>query len=94
MPTREIVYQDEALTVHLVVRAATALDGMQRALFQGKAAAYIAALDDEDTGEINSTARRLLANFLYPDLLAAVVEAEGLDVEMDVEDLPGHCRRA
>lgn len=27
----------------------------------------------------------LLVRYLYPDLLAAVVEAEGLDVDMDVE---------
>ena len=89
--TREIVYEDETSVVHLVVRAATALDGMQRALLQGRAAAYIAALDDEDTGEIAGTARRLLANFLYPDLLAVVTGADGLDVEMDVAtflDLP------
>lgn len=81
--TRELTYEGGGLEVHLVIGAATVLAGMKRALLQGRVAAY---LDEHEPEEgIEATARNLLARFLYPDLLASLVQAEGLDADMDVE---------
>lgn len=83
LETRELTYEGGGLAVKLVVGAATVLAGMKRALLQGRVTAYL----DEHTPEegIDATARSLLVRFLYPDLLASLVHAAGLDVEMDVE---------
>jgi len=82
--TRTLTYQDEALDVTLELGAATTLAGVRRALLQGRALAYL----DEGAAEagLAATARRIVVQYLYPDLLAAVVEAEGLDPEMPVAD--------
>jgi len=108
MPTREVTYRDEenGLDVRIVVRTATAMDGMVRALLQNRAEEYIQSLttldgvpriegaDDEATDDapaevapvsVRIVAARMMARFLYSDLLAVVVEAEGIDTEMDVE---------
>lgn len=83
--TREIAYQDADLRVQLVVGAASVLAGMKRALLIGRAEAYLKEVSPSSTGQaVAAAARTLIARTLYPDCLAAVVTAEGLDVEMDV----------
>jgi hypothetical protein len=81
---RELTYEGGGLNVKIVVGAATVLAGMKRALLQGRAQAY----NDQQAGEegLEATARVLLARFLYPDLLAGLVSAEGLNPEMDVAE--------
>jgi len=85
---RELTYEGGGLKVRIVVGAATVLAGMKRALLQGRAQAYS---EQADADGVDGTARVLLARFLYPDLLASLVEAEGLDAGMEVAafmDLP------
>lgn len=67
------------------------MTGMKRALLRGQANAYLRALDEEagdgdsDTTSVDALATVLLARVVYPDLVACVVEAKGLDVsELDV----------
>ena len=81
---RELTYKGGGLNVTLVIGAATVLAGMKRALLQGRAQAYSEQADDGKG--IDSTARVILARFLYPDLLASVVEAAGLDLNMSVQE--------
>ena len=85
---RELTYEGGGLKVRLVLGAATVLAGMKRALLQGRAQAYsdLVGAESGAGGSVEATARTLLARFLYPDLLACVVEAEGLNVEMSVAE--------
>ena len=83
---RELTYEGGGLTVRLVLGAATVLTGMTRALLQGRAQAYSDQVSAEDGEGLANTARVILARFLYPDLLACVVRAEGLSLEMSVAE--------
>ena len=86
LKTQELIYQDEELTVRLVLGAASVLAGMKRAILSGRATAFLESQESQAAGtaSVAATARNLIAQTLYPDCLAAIVEAEGLDAEMDV----------
>jgi len=84
LKTRELTYEGGGLKVRLVLSEATVLMGMRRALLQGRAGAYLDTLPKEDG--IDTTARTLLVRLLYPDLLAVVIEAEGLSPELSVAE--------
>ncbi|MBN1261088.1 MAG: hypothetical protein JXB35_10445 [Anaerolineae bacterium] len=95
MGTRVVEYQDSKLKVRLVVQEANALIGMRRALLRGGAEGYLkiqeAQIEGERPKSVKLAALRLVARMQYPDLLAATVEAEGVDPEMEIEsflDLP------
>lgn len=88
---RELTYEGGGLTVKLTLRAATVLDGMRRALLQGRAASYLDAQPENEANGLDMTARGLLVRILYPDLLACVVTASGIDQDMqpgEFLDLP------
>lgn len=86
LETRELTYAGGGLKVRLELGQATVLAGMKRALLQGRANAYLDTLDATDAAAaLDVAAQHLLVRLLYPDLLACVVSAEGLDAEMDVE---------
>ncbi|HNT74400.1 MAG TPA: hypothetical protein PKH77_05205 [Anaerolineae bacterium] len=89
--TRRLSYQDAELDVTLELGAATTLAGVKRAMFQGRALAYLdegipPAGEARAVSSLEVAARRIVVQYLYPDLLAAVVAAEGLDPEMSVAD--------
>lgn len=86
MPTRTLTYQDEAHAIALTLGPDTVLAGVKRALLQGRAVAYIEALPADGATTVDQAAQRLIAQYIYPDLLACVVAAEGLDPEMGVAD--------
>ncbi len=86
MPTKTLTYQDDGLNVTLVLGAATALSGIKRAMLQGRAAAHLDEIPDAAERALEVAALRIVVQYLYPDLLAAVVGAEGLDPEMAVSD--------
>lgn len=86
MPTKTLTYQDDGLNVTLVLGAATALSGIKRAMLQGRAAAHLDEIPVAAERALEVTALRIVVQYLYPDLLAAVVAAEGLDPEMGVSD--------
>ncbi len=86
LETHELTYEGNELTVRLVLGKATVLVGMKRALLQGRANAYLDTLPKtNDVAGLDAAARQLLVRLLYPDLLACVVSAEGVDADMDVE---------
>jgi len=97
MQTRTVAYESGETKIVLEVREATALTGMKRALLRGRADAYLQALsgesDEESSAENNSAldvmAATLMARVVYPDLVACVVSAEGLDVA--TLDIAGFC---
>jgi len=89
---RELTYQDDQHDVVLVIEEATALSAMKRAIYQGRAQAHIEALEARVSeegasfagGTVGIQAQNIVAGVLYPDCLAAVAEAQGLDPDMDV----------
>lgn len=84
MPTKTLTYQDNGLNVRLTLGSATTLSGVKRALLQGRALAYLDNNQGNQEHALEAAALRVVAQYLYPDMLAAVVEAEGLNPEMDV----------
>ena len=81
----ELTYEGNDLTVRLMLGQATVLAGMKRALLQGRANAYLDTLTEtNNVAGLDVAARQLLVRLLYPDLLACVVSAEGVDADMDV----------
>ena len=100
LPTRELTYQDDALDVRLVISAPTVLTAMKRSVYYGRALAYLDALDQANAeaaeeeaatpqlvnNAVEIAAQRLVAQYIYPDVLAASVEAEGLNLDMPVSD--------
>lgn len=85
MPTKTLTYQAEGHDVQLVLGSATTLSGIKRAMLQGRALAY---LDGNPMPEraLEAAALRIAVQYLYPDLLAAVVEAKGVNPEMAVAE--------
>lgn len=87
MEQRTVVYQAAGLgAVRLTVQAATVVTGMQRALLRGTAQGYLAVLEQQAGGPpAQWDALRLALTLWYPDLLAATVAAEGLDLALPPE---------
>lgn len=86
MPTQTLAFQSDGLDVRLVLGPATTLAGIKRAMLQGRAMAYLESHPAAPERSLEAAARRIAVHYLYPDLLAAVVEAEGLDPEMEVAE--------
>ena len=76
---RVVEYQDDTLNVRLAIGPGTALARMRRAVYSGRAMRFLDGMDKQ-TG-VQANAMRITASVLYPDLLGAVVEAEGLDLD-------------
>jgi hypothetical protein len=66
--TEQVTYHRDSLSITLEIGSATALMGMERSLLRGEA--------DKAAGE--PRAAQVLHRYLYPDLVACVVKAEGL----------------
>jgi hypothetical protein len=88
MKTRVVEYKDGEREIRLVVSEANVLVGMRRAVLGGTAAAYMKARTEPDEeGEaatlsrLEATALGMTVSWLYPMVVAATVEAEGLDVD-------------
>ncbi|NBD34401.1 MAG: hypothetical protein GVY30_00195 [Chloroflexi bacterium] len=100
MPRRkELSFSDDQINVDLVIVEATAMTAMKRAVYAGRAEAYVKALNttiEEDGpaaagGLVAVQAKIMLVRIFYPDLLASAQEITGLDPDMKVEeflDLP------
>lgn len=73
METRTIEQGD----VRIVVQAADAEMGMNRSLIREEGR--------RETEEEQSTARRILRIYTYPDLIATTIEAEGIPWPLDFE---------
>jgi hypothetical protein len=71
--------------VRIVVQAATVLSGMRRAILADRVSTE---LDARGLGSSSlDVAVLLVARFTYPDLLAAVVESEGINTDdMSLDD--------
>ncbi len=93
---RSVTYESGDVKIALIVSEASALTGMKRALLRGRASAYLDSLNnaaDEDNADdsralspLDLSAITLMARIVYPDLISAVVEADGLDLAMSVDD--------
>ncbi len=80
--TRTVEFKDAGHDIRLVVREATALDGMKRTVLQGRAERYI---KESSLAGLAGGAAVVMARYAYPALIAATVQAEGLDIEMDID---------
>lgn len=78
--TSEVVGNLDGEDVRLVVQEPTVLTGMRRAILTGRALDAVEALGEVDDG-VGSIALMLVARYTYPDVIAATVDADGLDVE-------------
>lgn len=93
----EVVSDDgesgEGLVYKLVVQEADTLVGMKRGILRRRGQDYLKADDGKVIKEAGSslavTALTLVATVIYPDLLAATVSAEGLDLDMTFADFLG-----
>ncbi len=96
---RSVVYESGDVKIDLVVSEASALTGMRRALLRGRASAYLNSLngaggeesedDKPSLSALDLSAITLMARVVYPDLVAAAVEADGIDLEMSIDDFCG-----
>ncbi len=79
--TRRVTITGEidGAAVRLVLQAATVLSGMRRAILAERVSEQLAKIDMEK--QIGAVATLLVGRFTYPDLIAAVVESEGMDVD-------------
>jgi len=66
--------------VALTLQAATVLGGMRRIVLAQRGRAFLEELDLPE-GSPSAEAFLILATFTYPTCVAAVTEAEGLDIE-------------
>lgn len=78
LKTAEITGILEGEPVRLTLQEASVLTGMKRAILAERARAQVQEVRLGDG--VGDVAVLLLANYTYPDLLAATVAAEGLDV--------------
>lgn len=88
MATETITYKDDNLDVTLVVSSATVLVGMKRTRLK-MAGAELEKVpgDDKDKDKKSPDLDRyILRVSIYPDLVAATTEAEGLPWPLDFED--------
>lgn len=98
MRTRTVEYENGETTYRIVVTEATALVGMKRTILRGAAQSFIAGLRSEaDVGEgeaadkvarsaLDVSALSILAVVVYPALLSAASEMEGIDAGISVEE--------
>lgn len=94
MVERTLEYVDKGYDVKLVVTEATVLSGMKRAVLAGFGLSYLKAHGygfGDDGGKkgvsyVELSAQRVIAQSVYPDLLAVTKEAVGLDLDMSVEE--------
>lgn len=94
MKTKTLSFKDDQVDIDLVITEATAVTSMKRAILAGRAQAYVEQMEtriaeegaDAVGGLVTAEAQSLLARILYPDLLAAVTEASGLDPDLPVAD--------
>jgi hypothetical protein len=77
--TREVNYQDESMTVRLVVRPANTQIGMLRTLLIDTARQEERARGELQEGDLNELSRRILHTIVYPALIAATIEHEGFE---------------
>lgn len=78
LKTAEITGVLDDQPVKLIIQEASVLTGMKRAILAERARARVAEMGLADgAGDV---AVLLLANYTYPDLVAATVQADGLDV--------------
>lgn len=82
---REINYHDDDLSVRLVVRSATVQIGMKRTLIAEQARKEENERGELPEGDIDELSRRILHTIIYPSLIAATVEHEGLDWPLSFE---------
>jgi len=92
--SRTIEYGEGDHVVKLVIVEATAMTAMKRAIYGGRAQAFIDKLQSDENEEGNDSevdsvalsAAAILARIAYPDCLAATKEISGLPQDMPIED--------
>ena len=81
LKTAEITGVLDDQPIKLTIQAATVLTGMKRAILAERARTRVAELGLAAGAGAGDVAVLLLANYTYPDLVAATVAAAGLDVD-------------